>query len=120
MSFDFSNELPIYLQIVEHIKMKIISKQYLPNQKIPSVRDLSVMYMVNPNTVQKALQELEMMGIVYTERTNGKYVTNNVQIIEDASKQTISEHIDKFYNWLSQNGLNSKDVIENLNKREWF
>ena len=78
MSYDFNNDIPIYLQIIEHIKLQIINKTYLPNQKIPSVRDLSVLYEVNPNTVQKALTELETMGLIFTESTNGKFVTGDI------------------------------------------
>ena len=87
MSFNFNDELPIYLQIIEHIKMQIISKKYLPNQKLPSVRELSFELEVNPNTVQKALFELENIGLIYTERTNGKFVTDNEQLIEDIKNQ---------------------------------
>jgi DNA-binding transcriptional regulator YhcF (GntR family) len=70
MGYKFNDETPIYLQIVEYIKMQIISKNYLPCQKIPSVRELSFEFEVNPNTVQKALFELENLGLIYTERTN--------------------------------------------------
>ena len=52
MSFDFNNDIPIYLQIIDHIKLQIINKKYLPNDKIPSVRELSLIYSVNPNTIQ--------------------------------------------------------------------
>ena len=101
MSFEFLNSTPIYLQIVEHIKTQIISKKYLPNQKIPSVRELSLMFEVNPNTVQKALSSLEDEGLIYTERTNGKYVTNNESLI-------------KLVNILDRNI--DKDVANKINK----
>ena len=64
MSYSFNDDTPIYTQIIEHIKMQIIGKKYLPKQKIPSVRELSYEYQVNPNTVQKALSELENMGLI--------------------------------------------------------
>ena len=58
MSYQFDNDMPIYLQIIEHIKGLIISNKYLPNDKLMSVRDMSIEYGVNPNTIQKALAEL--------------------------------------------------------------
>ena len=81
MSFEFKSDVPIYLQIIENIKMRIISREYLPSERLPSVRELSLHYEVNPNTVQKALSELENMGLIYTERTNGKFVTEDEAVI---------------------------------------
>ena len=118
MSYDFNNDIPIYLQIIEHIKLQIINKTYLPNQKIPSVRDLSVLYEVNPNTVQKALTELETMGLIFTESTNGKFVTNNQTIIDNIKKQTTTEMIDNFLESIKELGINKADIIDLLTKKE--
>ena len=93
MSFDFKNDIPIYIQIIEHLKLQIISKKYLPNQKIPSVRELSLIFEVNPNTIQKALLELEYIGLIYTDRTNGKYVTGDEKLIGDIATKTIEKMI---------------------------
>ena len=93
MGYNFSNETPIYLQIIEKIKMQIISREYLPNDRLPSVRELSIMFEVNPNTIQKALNELEEMGLIYTERTNGKFVTENALVIDHIKNKTIKEKI---------------------------
>ena len=64
MGYNFNNEVPIYLQIIEIIKKRIITKEYLPNDKLPSVREFSLMFEVNPNTIQKALSELEELGLI--------------------------------------------------------
>lgn len=114
MSYSFNDEIPIYLQIIEHIKMQIISKKYLPNQKIPSVRELSFELEVNPNTVQKALFELENIGLIYTERTNGKFVTDNEQLIEDTKNQTIQKMIDEFYVSMNKLGIDNEQVLQIL------
>jgi DNA-binding transcriptional regulator YhcF (GntR family) len=106
MGFNFNNEIPIYIQIVEQIKTQILSKKYLPNQKIPSVRDLAFEFEVNPNTVQKALFELESMGLIYTERTNGKFVTTDEKLIESVRQQSIQEVIETFYDSMEKIGLN--------------
>lgn len=118
MSFDFKNDKPIYLQLIEHIKMQIISGKYQPMQKIPSVRELSVQYEVNPNTIQKALFELENMGLIFTERTNGKFVTNDLDIINNIKNSTISVMIDDFYKSMEDIGLNKSQVLEILNKEK--
>lgn len=114
MGYKFNDETPIYLQIVEYIKMQIISKNYLPCQKIPSVRELSFEFEVNPNTVQKALFELENLGLIYTERTNGKFVTNNEDFIEQIKKQTMQKMIDDFYESMAKIGLNQDKVLQIL------
>ena len=77
MEYIFNNETPIYLQLVEKLKMQIVSGELKQGQRIPSVRELALVARVNPNTMQKALAELESQGLVYTERTNGKFVTQN-------------------------------------------
>lgn len=115
MSYNFNDDTPIYLQIIEHIKMQIISKKYLPKQKLPSVRELSYEYEVNPNTVQKALFELENLGLIFTERTNGKFVTDNVKLIEDIKNQTIQEMIEDFYASMENIGIEKEQVLQILN-----
>ncbi|MBQ7351572.1 MAG: GntR family transcriptional regulator [Clostridia bacterium] len=117
MGYDFDNDTPIYLQIIEHIKMQIINKEFLPNDKLPSVRELSFQYGVNPNTIQKALQELEDIGLIFTERTNGKFVTSNLEIIEKIRQETIDNIIDDFFDSMLKLGLSRNDVMKILNKR---
>lgn len=118
MSFEFKNDIPIYLQIIEHIKQQIINKTYLPQQKIPSVRDLSVFFEVNPNTIQKALTELEEIGLIITERTNGKFITDNIQIIEKIKKETIKQKVNSFYESMKNFGVSKEEVLEILNKKD--
>ena len=116
MSYEFNNELPIYLQIIELLKKDIISKKYLPGKKIPSVRELALDFGVNPNTVQKALAELEDIGLIFTERTNGKFVTTNHNMISQLTEQTINKMISDFMCSLNEMGLNKKQILEIINK----
>ena len=83
----FNNETPIYLQLFQRLALDIVTGKYSSGEKIPSVRELSVMYKVNPNTVQKALIELKDVELIYTERTNGKFVTENKKIIKECFKK---------------------------------
>ena len=77
----FDNNIPIYIQIVEKLKIQIISGEYAPGERLLSVRDLATSLKVNPNTLQRALQELEDAGLIFTERTNGKFVTSDKALI---------------------------------------
>lgn len=114
MSFNFNNDTPIYLQIIECVKNKIISKEYKPNERLPSVRELSLMFEVNPNTIQKALFELENMGLVKTERTNGKFVTDDEKLIEKTKKETIKNFVDEFYQSMQKLGINKNEILDIL------
>ena len=114
MSFDFNNDTPIYLQLIELIKMQIIRKVYRPKEKLPSVRELSLKYSVNPNTIQKALAELESIGLIVTERTNGKFVTGDEDLIREITNQTIKEMVHDFYNSMSNLGLSKSEILKIL------
>ena len=77
MNFIFDNDRPIYIQLVEQLKEYIVSGTFKAGEKLPSVREFAMQIKVNPNTVQKALAEIENQKLIYTERTNGKFVTEN-------------------------------------------
>ena len=81
MNTNFDNNIPIYVQIVDYLKTYIIRGEFKSGERLPSVRDLAALFKVNPNTMQKALGELENIKLIYTERTNGKYVTEDKKII---------------------------------------
>ena len=118
MEFKFKSEVPLYVQIIEHIKMYIVSGKFSPEDKLPSVRELSLMFNVNPNTIQKALAELENEGLIVTERTTGKYVTDNVEIIKKIRDKTLNNMIEDFYKSMSWFGLSRREVVEVLISRE--
>ena len=96
MTFQFDNNSPIYLQLVEQLKINIMGGKIQPGERLPSVRELALTTKVNPNTMQKALGALEEMGLIYTQRTNGKYVTENVALI-DRYKQEYAQQLTWHY-----------------------
>lgn len=118
MGFDFNNSTPIYLQIIECIKKQIIIGVYKPNDKIPSVRELSLQFSVNPNTIQKALVELERIGLIYTERTNGKFVTHDQQVIDIVRRETLNSLISMFCDSMQEFGLSKREIIDMLENKE--
>lgn len=96
MKWEIDEKLPIHSQIVDEIIKRVVNKEYLPGQRIPSVRELSVEAKVNPNTMQKALQELEERKIIYTQRTSGKFITENEVVIENLKRESSNELVNKF------------------------
>lgn len=116
MSFSFNNQTPIYIQIMDIIKTEMILGKYLPGQKLPSVRDFAIQFDVNPNTVQKALIELEELGLIITERTNGKYVTSDEKVLLNARLSKVDSIIEDFYNSMAKIGINKEDAKKLINK----
>lgn len=111
MSFDFNNNIPIYLQLVEQIKRDIISGKISAGERLPSVRDLALQLKVNPNTAQKALAELESIGLVFTERTNGKFVTEDNSLIETCKQEYADMLTKEYIEKMEKIGLDEKEVL---------
>lgn len=119
MSWNFDNDKPIYTQILEHIEMKIISGEYPLGSKFPSVRDLAAAAQVNPNTMQRALQELERNGLVVTQRTAGRTVTTDALLVEQLKKARAMEHTGKYLAQMKQLGLNTTEIITYINEGDY-
>lgn len=111
MDYIFDNERPIYIQLVEKLRTQIVSGELKQGERIPSVRELALTARVNPNTMQKALVELENEGLVYTERTNGKFITKNKELIDSLKKELAKEKVINFLNDMKNIGIDYKDAI---------
>ena len=114
MDYIFNNERPIYLQLVEKIRIEIVSGKLKTGERIPSVRELALTAKVNPNTMQKALAELENEGLVHTERTNGKFVTNNKELIEKVKKELAKDKVEAYLKDMKNIGITYEDAIKYL------
>lgn len=114
MEYIFDNERPIYVQLVEKLRIEIISGKLKTGDRIPSVRELALTARVNPNTMQKALAELENEGLIYTERTNGKFVTDNDKLIEKIKKELAEEKVNNYINDMKNIGINYEESIKYL------
>ena len=117
-NYFFDNERPIYVQLVEMIRIDIVSGRYKQGEKIPSVRELALKMKVNPNTMQKALSELESEGLIYTERTNGKFVTEDSAQIERIKEKLASDKVASYLDSMQSIGLSYEDALEYLKKAE--
>ena len=104
MAWELDSDRPIFIQIVERIQMEIISGKYSPGDKLPSVRDLAAVAAVNPNTMQKALTELERTGLVYSQRTSGRFITEDAIMIEELKNNLAQEQIKEFLENMSKRG----------------
>lgn len=114
MKFAFTNDRPIYLQLVEQLELYIISGQFSPGDRLPSVRDLALEAQVNPNTMQKALQELEDKRLIITERTNGKFVTDDAKFITAQRTKLATSKVQKFLDEIQELGLSRAEIIDYL------
>lgn len=112
MQWNLNSERPVYLQLIEQIQAGIISGYFKPGDKLPSVRDLAADAAVNPNTMQKAFTELERAGLVYTNRTSGRYITSDEKLIKDLKEQSALNEIREFLNKMKQLGLEADEIIE--------
>lgn len=110
MSWELANDRPIYLQLMERIQHDIISGKYHPGDKLPSVRELAVEAAVNPNTMQKALAELERNGLVYSQRTSGRFITEDEKLMEKLKKEQASLYMEQFLTSMYNLGLTADEV----------
>ena len=114
---NFDNFRPIYIQIVEDLKIKIISGKYKCGEQLPAVRNLAIEFQVNPNTVQRAYTELEHEMLVYTDRTNGRFVTLDSKLIQQLKEEIVGKKIDEFINNMNNLGIERQEIINYLKKQ---
>ena len=114
MEFTFDNNIPIYIQLLEYLKIYLISGVFKSGDKLPSVRDFATTFKVNPNTMQKALMELESMKLIYTERTNGKFVTKDEDLIKKLRDEYAMTLAKSYFEGMKRIGLGKADSIKYL------
>lgn len=114
----FDNSSPIWLQLVDECSRRIVTGQWPAGSKLPGVRDLGVELGVNPNTVQRAMGELDRMGVTVPDRTKGRYVTDNTAVIDELRKQVAASHADEFVRRALGLGMQLDRALE-LIKQRW-
>ena len=111
MKWLFSSDAPIYAQLVEQIKVGIVAGAFPPGERLSSVRDLATDAGVNPNTMQRAMTELERDGLVYSQRTAGRFVTEDQMLIEQAKRSLAECHIKTFLEAMDRLGFRREEVL---------
>ena len=112
MPWNLDSDRPIYLQLMERIQHDIISGTYKHGDKLPSVRELAMEASVNPNTMQKALSELERIGLVHSRRTSGRFITEDETMIKQLKTETATEHIREFLKSMEYLGFTRPEILE--------
>ena len=116
MKWQFSNDAPIYSQLIAQIKVGIVTGAFPPGERLPSVRDLATEAGVNPNTMQRALAELERDGLVYSQRTAGRFVTEDLRMIAAAKRSLAESHIQTFLQAMAHLGYGREEILAILSQ----
>ncbi|EFR44626.1 GntR family transcriptional regulator [Streptococcus pseudoporcinus] len=114
MSWNFDEKSPIYAQIAQHIKMQIVSHEITIGQQLPTVREYAETAGVNPNTMQRAFTELEREGIVYSQRTAGRFVTDNQALIAEKRRELSRSELESFVSNMVKIGFDKSQIIPEL------
>ena len=118
MDWKFRNGIPIYLQIIDEMTMRIASGVYKPGEKLPSVRDLSMEAGVNPNTMQKAMAELERKKLVFSERTSGRFVTEDESVLKELHEELAKKYFAELSEKLTKIGMTGEEIAAAI--RSWL
>jgi DNA-binding transcriptional regulator YhcF (GntR family) len=113
MAWKIDNDRPVYLQLMEHIKIKIATGELSAGDRVPPVRVLAAEARVNPNTMQKALQGLEREGLMYSNRTEGRFISAETNVSQISSSYTRELTVD-YYGNMKGLGLNDKEIVKTL------
>ena len=107
---------PIYAQIIERVKTDIAAGRYDPGQQLPSVRDFALTAGVNPNTMQRALSELERSGLLESKRTSGRFITEDEEMIAETRRQLAQGEAASFLRRMQELGITKDEISGILNK----
>ncbi|WP_411677688.1 GntR family transcriptional regulator [Caproicibacter sp.] len=116
MAWDLKSDRPIYSQLVEQIQLMVVSGIYAAGCKLPSVRDMAAEASVNPNTMQRALSKLESDGLLYSQRTSGRFVTEDVQKIMQTKNDLAADLINDFIQKMNRLGFDREQTVSLLNR----
>lgn len=116
MEWIIDSDRPVYKQLIEQIELRIVSGLFSPGERLPSVRELASEAAVNPNTMQKALAELERTGLVYAQRTSGRFITEDKQMIKETKQALALQEISDFFEKMKRLGFDKAEILELMAK----
>lgn len=111
---EFKDNIPIYLQIEQYLYRQIALGKMKAGEKIPSVRKLALELTVNVNTVQRALQEMNTQGILYTKRGEGNFVTEDTELLSKTKQSLINNELDEFVQNMEKLGVKQDELVSTL------
>ena len=114
---EYKNNMPIYLQVMEDIKARIVNGEIALGQKLPSSRELAVQYEINPNTAARIYSELERDGATFTKRGIGTFVTEEPEMVTKMKEEAVSKVVEDFIQTMESMGFNSEEILKELQKK---
>ena len=117
MDKKIDDNIPIYVQIMNSVKEAIAAGELRPSDRVPSVRELARDFEVNPNTMQRALNELEREGLLVSERTSGRFVTADREMIEQLKNEMAARTADNFRREMAALGFSDEEMIDFFRER---
>lgn len=112
MAWNLDSNRPIYLQLQEELELRIVTGMYPPGSQLPGVRVLAQEAAVNPNTMQKAFQELERSGLVFAQRTSGRFVTEDKEMVNELRLRLAMEQAKAYLAGMKKLGLSKEEALE--------
>ena len=112
MTWNLAGDRPIWLQLTEQIQLRILTGEYRAGDKLPSVRELAAQAAVNPNTMQKALTELERSGLIYAQRTSGRFITQDGERIRELRRRMAQGETRQFLARMEELGFSAGEILE--------
>ena len=118
MAWQFNHKTPVFSQIADRLMLEILNGTYSPGEQIPTVRQLAFEAAVNPNTVQRALAHLEETGLLYSKGTVGRFVTEELDVLERARARMLRETVRRWLEEASTLGLTAEELIQYIKEEE--
>ena len=115
MSWNLDSDRPVFIQIIEHIELEIVSGKLPPGSRVASVRELAADASVNPNTMQRALSELERDGYMHSERTSGRFITEDTYLIDALKTRLATAQVKEFLGSMKKMGLSNEEILKLVN-----
>ena len=113
----FKEGTPIYLQIIEAIKLRVVRGEYPAGSQVPPVRELAMEAGVNPNTVQRAYAQLESEGILKSDRTRGRFVTDEKSVLSELRKVMSSRFVVEMIKGMKELGMNDEEIMDAVQRQ---
>ncbi|MEG0076508.1 GntR family transcriptional regulator [Anaerorhabdus sp.] len=115
---NFDSNIPIYIQVMDYIKKEIVSGKLKSGDQVDTVREMAIFFGVNPNTIQRALQELEREGLLKSERTSGRFISATQEDIQELKLHQGHEKTSRYVNEMNSLGFTKDETIDLVKNSE--